>query len=151
MRLNKTEYFMKITEDVSLRSTCLRRQVGAILVKDDHIIATGYNGVPKNIPHCETIGCLREKLNIPSGQQLDICKGLHAEQNVIIQAAKFGISTINSTLYCTHQPCLTCAKMIINADIKRIIYKNSYDDKNSYNLLKSANIILINYNDYYNK
>lgn len=113
---------------VAKRSTCLRRHVGAILVKDKRILATGYNGAPAGMKHCLDIGCLRQEADIPSGQQHELCRGLHAEQNVIIQAAYHGISIKDSILYCTNKPCVICSKMIINAGIKKIYYVEGYDD-----------------------
>jgi len=111
------EYFMEMAHLVAKRSTCLRRNVGAILVKDKHILSTGYNGAPKGLEHCSEVGCLRKELGIPSGERHEICRGLHAEQNAIIQAAVFGISIKNSVLYCTNTPCVVCANMLINADV----------------------------------
>lgn len=136
------EYFMKVAYLVSQRSTCLRRKVGAVLVKDKQILATGYNGAPSKIVHCEVVGCLREKLKIPSGQRHEICRGLHAEQNVILQAAKHGISIKDSSLYITDTPCSICAKMIINAGIKEIIVSKYYPDKMALDFLKEAKIKL---------
>jgi len=132
------EYFMTIAELVSKRSTCLRRQVGCILVKDKRILSTGYNGAPSGIPHCEEVGCLRE--DIPPGERHELCRGLHAEQNAIIQAATFGVNITGSTLYSTHQPCSVCAKMLVNAGIKKIIIKEGYPDKLAREILHSANI-----------
>ena len=109
------KYFMEITELVSKRSTCLRRKVGAIIVKDKRILTTGYNGAPRGLPHCLEIGCLREEKKIAFGERQELCRGLHAEQNAIVQAALYGISIQGSILYCTNQPCITCAKMIINS------------------------------------
>ena len=122
------EYFMEMAHVVSSRSTCLRRKVGAILVKDKHILSTGYNGAPKGLKHCSEVGCLREKLGIPSGERHEICRGLHAEQNAIIQAAVFGISIKDSVLYCTNTPCVVCAKMLINAGVKEIVFSGEYPD-----------------------
>ena len=122
-------YFMEIAMLVSRRSTCLRRQVGAVVVKERNILSTGYNGAPAGITHCEVTGCLREKLNVPSGERHELCRGLHAEQNAIIQAAYHGTSIKDSVLYCTNLPCSICSKMIINAGIKKIIYKDGYMDK----------------------
>lgn len=119
---------MDITRLVATRSTCLRRQVGAILVKDRNILATGYNGVPSGISHCETVGCLRERLKVPSGERHELCRGLHAEQNAIIQAARHGINIDGSTLYCTTMPCIICTKMLINAGITKIVYAEGYAD-----------------------
>jgi len=120
---------MEIATLVSRRSTCLRRQVGAVVAKDRNILSSGYNGAPAGITHCEVTGCLREKLNVPSGERHELCRGLHAEQNAIIQAAYHGTSIKDSTLYCTNLPCSICSKMIINAGIKKIVYKDGYMDK----------------------
>jgi dCMP deaminase len=136
------EYFMKIAELLATRSTCIRRHVGAVIVKDKRILATGYNGVPSGIPHCIDVGCLREKLKIPSGERQEICRGLHAEQNAIIQAARFGISIKDSIIYSTHQPCITCAKMIINAGINEVIFSGDYPDKLALDMLKQAKVKL---------
>ncbi len=137
------QYFMSIAELVASRSTCLRRKVGAVIVKDKRILATGYNGAPSGIRHCEETGCLREKLNVPSGQRHELCRGLHAEQNAIIQAALHGVEIKDSDLYCTNQPCIICTKMIINAGIKRIFYKDGYPDELSLEMLNEAGIELI--------
>ncbi len=135
------EYFMEMAELTSTRSTCLRRQVGAIIVKDKHIIATGYNGAPKGLPHCEELGgCLREKLQIPSGERHELCRALHAEQNAIIQAATLGQSIEGATMYITHQPCVICSKMIINAGIKRVVVKNGYPDKLAQEMIEESNL-----------
>ena len=136
------EYFMDITRRVATRSTCLRRAVGAILVHDKRIIASGYNGGPSGLAHCLDIGCLREKLGIPSGQQHELCRGIHAEQNAIIQAAKLGVSIEGATLYCTHQPCVICAKMIVNAGITEIVYAEGYPDDLARELLEESGIIV---------
>lgn len=122
------EYFMAIAEEVSRRSTCLRRQVGAILVVDRRILASGYNGAPSNVPHCEDVGCLREEMKVPSGERHELCRGLHAEQNAMIQAAKHGVRIGGATLYTTHHPCSMCAKMAINAGIGRIVCHEDYPD-----------------------
>ncbi len=121
-------YFMDITALVATRSSCLRRQVGALLVKDRNILATGYNGVPSGISHCEAVGCLRAKLNVPSGERHELCRGLHAEQNAIIQAAKHGVSINGAVLYCTTMPCVICTKMLINAGISKVVYGEGYAD-----------------------
>lgn len=139
-RPNWDEYFMKIAEIVSLRSTCLRRNVGAVLVKEKRILATGYNGAPTGLRHCEETGCLREKLKIPSGERHELCRGLHAEQNAIIQAAYYGVSIKDSKLYITCHPCSVCAKMIINAGIKEIIIKEGYPDKMAEEILKEGKV-----------
>ena len=135
-----TEYFMTITRMVAKRSTCLRRQVGAILVKDKRILATGYNGAPAGLRHCEEVGCLRLNSSVPSGMRHELCRGLHAEQNAIIQAAYHGIPIAGSTLYCTNKPCVICSKMIINAGIKKIFYEEGYDDSLADQMLAEAGI-----------
>ncbi|MCD6097737.1 cytidine/deoxycytidylate deaminase family protein [bacterium] len=134
------EYFMHLAYLVSTRSTCLRRKVGAILVRDRRIISTGYNGAPTGIKHCLEVGCLRDQLGIPSGERQEICRGLHAEQNAIIQAARFGVSTVGATLYCTTQPCITCSKMLINAGIVRIVVVERYPDTLAEKMLREAGI-----------
>lgn len=134
------EYFVMITEQVASRSTCERRQVGAILVKNKRILATGYNGSPSGLAHCSDIGCLREKNNIASGERHELCRGLHAEQNVVIQAAFHGISIEGSSLYCTHKPCVLCSKIIINAGIKELIFKEGYPDPLAEEILNEAGI-----------
>jgi len=134
------EYFLSIAKLVSTRSTCLRRQVGAVVVKEKRVLATGYNGAPAGIEHCEVTGCLREKLKIPSGERHEICRGLHAEQNVLLQAALHGICLKESVLYCTNQPCAICAKMLINAGIKEIIISDAYPDKFAMEFLGEAGI-----------
>ena len=136
------EYFLQVAELVASRSTCLRRKVGAALVKDKRILATGYNGAPTGLAHCDAAGCLREKLGVPSGEKHELCRGLHAEQNVLLQAAMYGISVKESIIYITNFPCSICAKMIINAGIKEIIYRDSYPDKMAREFLKQANIKL---------
>ncbi|GAB6280505.1 MAG: dCMP deaminase family protein [Thermovirga sp.] len=122
------EYFMSISAVVSTRSTCLRRQVGAVIVRDRQIVSTGYNGAPKGTPHCSLTGCLRGKMEVPSGERHEICRGSHAEINAIAQAAAMGSSTAGSVIYCTHEPCSFCTKAIINAGIRRIVFVNSYPD-----------------------
>jgi dCMP deaminase len=133
-------YFLDIADLVSRRSTCLRRAVGAGLVRDRRILATGYNGAPSKLEHCLDIGCLRQQLKVPSGERHELCRGLHAEQNVIIQAALHGVITKGSTLYCTNHPCVICAKMIINAGIIRIVVRDVYHDKLAAEMLKEAGI-----------
>jgi len=141
-RLSFDEYFMQITELVAKRSTCTRRHVGAVLVKDKNILATGYNGAPRKIAHCLETGCLREQMNIPSGERHELCRGLHAEQNAIIQAAYHGINIRETILFCTNQPCLICSKMLINAGIKEIIYLEGYPDTLAEEMLEQADIIV---------
>ena len=140
MRPTYDEYFIKMTQVVSTRSTCLRRNVGAIIVKNKHILSTGYNGAPKGLQHCSEVGCLREKLNVQPGERHELCRGLHAEQNAIIQASVFGVSIDGATLYCTVAPCSVCAKMLINAGIKEIVYQDSYPDDLAQQMLTEAKI-----------
>jgi len=142
MRPSWDEYFMGIARLVSTRSTCLRRQVGAVIVRDRRILTTGYNGPPRGIAHCDVVGCLREQMGVPSGQRLDICRALHAEQNAIIQAALHGVSTEGAMIYVTHQPCFTCAKMIINAGIVRVVYGEGYPDELARQVLEEARVEL---------
>lgn len=138
------EYFMDMAALTAKRSTCMRRQVGAMIVKDKHIIASGYNGAPKGIKHCEDRGeCLREKLKVPSGERHELCMALHAEQNAIIQAATLGQSVEDATIYVTHQPCVICAKMIINAGIKRIVVREGYPDQLSIDILGEAGLRIV--------
>lgn len=137
------EYFMKIAAQVSERSTCLRRQVGAILVKDKRILATGYNGAPSGLRHCCEVGCLRETQGVESGEKQELCRGLHAEQNAIIQAALHGIQINHSTMYCTHQPCILCAKMIVNGGIREFKYQEGYPDPLAKEILFEAKVRLI--------
>ncbi|MCI9475190.1 cytidine/deoxycytidylate deaminase family protein [Anaerovoracaceae bacterium 41-7] len=138
------EYFMQMAELTAKRSTCLRRQVGAVIVKDKHIVATGYNGAPRGIAHCdEKGGCLRQKMGVPSGQRHELCRALHAEQNAIIQAATLGQSIEDATIYVTNQPCVICAKMIINAGIKRIVVKEGYPDELSVEILDEAGLKIV--------
>lgn len=139
-RLPWPDYFMGITWLVSQRATCMRRKVGAVAVKGKRILATGYNGAPAGVPHCLDIGCLRQELGIPSGQRHEICRGLHAEQNVIVQAAVHGISISGATLYCTTHPCVLCAKMLINCGIERIFYAEAYPDELAASMLAEAGI-----------
>ena len=139
------EYFMTIAEMVAKRSTCLRRHVGAILVKDKRILATGYNGAPAGLKHCEEVGCIRQNASIPSGERHELCRGLHAEQNAIIQAAYHGISIAGSTLYCTNKPCVICSKMLINAGIVKIIYEKGYDDPLADQMITEAGIEIVRF------
>jgi len=134
------QYFMDIVELVSRRSTCLRRKVGAILVRDKRILATGYNGPPTGITHCSEVGCLRDRMGVPSGERHELCRGLHAEQNAIIQAALYGVSTKGSTIYCTNHPCIICSKMIINSGIVSFVYGEDYRDELAEEMLAEAGI-----------
>lgn len=138
------EYFLDFAKLAAKRSTCLRRQVGAVIVKDKHVIATGYNGAPRKLKHCgELGGCLREELKIPSGERHEVCRALHAEQNAIIQAATLSTSIEGATIYITHQPCSICAKMLINAGIERIVVGDSYPDKLANELLNEAGLSIV--------
>jgi len=134
------EYFMTIAHLVAKRATCLRRSVGAVLVKDRRMLATGYNGAPSRLPHCRETGCMRKEKGVPSGERAEICRGLHAEQNAIIQAALHGVAIADSTLYCTNLPCSICVKMIINAGIAEIVYDDGYPDPLAEELLRQARI-----------
>lgn len=140
MRPDWDTYFMRITKLVATRSSCLRRRVGAVLVKDKRILATGYNGAPAGMAHCEEAGCLRDQLHIPSGERHELCRGLHAEQNAIIQAARQGTEIKDSTLYCTTAPCSLCAKMLINAGVTRIVYEGSYPDERAMAFFAEAGV-----------
>jgi dCMP deaminase len=138
------EYFMGIAKLTSERATCLRRKVGAVIVRDKQVVATGYNGAPKGIAHCdEKGGCLREKLGVPSGERHELCRALHAEQNAIIQAATSGQSIEGATIYITHQPCVICAKMIINAGIRKIIVDEGYPDELAVEILDEAGLKIV--------
>ena len=138
-------YFMDIAHYCSTRTTCIRRSVGAVIVKENRILATGYNGVPTGIQHCLDRGCLREELGIPSGTQHELCRGLHAEQNALIQAAHYGIPIEGSIIYCTAQPCVLCAKMLINAGVTEIIYDAEYPDALAVEMLNEAGVKLRHY------
>jgi len=147
MRPSWDEYFMNIVDLVKTRSTCLRRQVGALIVKDKRILASGYNGAPVGCKHCAEIGCIRNELNIPSGQRHEICRATHAEQNAIAQAAYSGTSIKDATMYVTTQPCVLCAKLCINAGITKIIFRGDYPDELAMELLKEAGVRVIKYED----
>ena len=136
------EYFMTLANEVATRTTCMRRAVGAVIVKDRRILATGYNGVPTGMRHCAETGCLRQQLGVPSGQRHEICRGLHAEQNAIIQAARYGINITGASVYINTQPCVVCAKMLINAGIDEIVYQNPYPDDLSMSMLEEAGMKL---------
>ena len=136
------EYFLKLAMLVAERSTCLRHNVGAVLVKNKPVISTGYNGAPAGLAHCEEVGCLREKASVPSGMRHELCRGLHAEQNAIIQAAYHGIRIAGATLYCTNKPCVICSKMIINAGIRKVIYGDGYDDPLADRMMQEAGIAM---------
>lgn len=140
MRPTLDEYFMELAAVVAKRSTCLRNQVGAIIVKDKRILSTGYNGAPRKLQHCLDIGCIRQQNNIPSGTRHELCRAVHAEQNAIIQAALHGVSIEDATVYCTHQPCILCAKMLINAKIKRVVFGIIYPDAEAIEFFEKAGI-----------
>ncbi|MDO7786823.1 deoxycytidylate deaminase [Desulforamulus aquiferis] len=142
MRPSWDEYFMEIARVAATRSTCLRRKVGAALVKDKRILTTGYNGAPAGLNHCLDIGCLRAAMEIPSGQRHELCRGLHAEQNALIQAAVHGIPIQGSIIFVTHQPCVLCAKMIVNAGIRKVVFAGDYPDELSLEIFKEADIEL---------
>ena len=134
------EYFLKIAAVIGERATCQRHHIGAVAVGDKHILATGYNGAPSGLRDCLELGCLRNALAIPSGKRAEVCRAVHAEQNVIIQAALHGISIRGSTIYCTHSPCVLCAKMLVNAQIKRFVSFGRYSDDEFLTLFKEAGI-----------
>ncbi|MDG6219843.1 MAG: cytidine/deoxycytidylate deaminase family protein [Candidatus Thermoplasmatota archaeon] len=144
-RPSKDEYFMRMAFLASTRATCLRRKVGAVVVKDGHVLSTGYNGAPKGMDHCETTGCLRKEMGIPSGERHEICRGLHAEQNAVIQAAAFGVSIAGSKMYITNHPCTVCAKMLINAGIMEVIYSDDYVDELAKRLLLDGGVSVRRY------
>lgn len=135
-------YFMQLAQLVATRSTCLRRKVGAVLVKDKHVISSGYNGAPRGLSHCRELGCLREQQGVPSGERHELCRATHAEANVIIQAAFHGVATAGATLYCTTAPCTICAKMLINAGVKRVVYQDGYPDKLGLEMLEQAGVLM---------
>jgi len=139
-RPNSDEYFLKIASVVAERSTCRRHHIGAVAVRDKHILATGYNGAPSGFKDCLELGCLRDELNIPSGERQEICRGIHAEQNVIIQATLHGVSLEGSTIYATHTPCILCAKMLVNAKIRRFVSFGKYSDNSFIDLFREAGI-----------
>lgn len=141
-RLDFDEYCLKIASVVAERATCQRHHVGALAVRDKHILATGYNGAPAGLPDCLELGCLRDELGIPSGERHEICRAIHAEQNVIIQASLHGVSIEGATIYCTHTPCRLCAKMLVNARIKRFVSFRKYQDDTFTDLFKAAGIIM---------
>lgn len=145
-RPSKDEYFLEIASVVAKRSTCMRRHVGAVVVREGQILSTGYNGAPSGMEHCEDVGCVRAQQNIPPGERHELCRGVHAEQNAIIQAAIHGVSIEGATVYLTCQPCILCTKMLINSKIKRIVYAGEYPDKMSMEFLKSTgmDITIIN-------
>mgnify|MGYP000844627040 CR=1 FL=1 len=134
------EYFMQVAQVVATRSTCLRRNIGAVIVRDKRILATGYNGAPTGLKHCAEVGCLKDRLNVPSGERQELCRALHAEQNAIVQAARYGAVIEGASIYSTTEPCSMCAKMIINAGIRRVVYRDPYPDALSRDLLSEAGV-----------
>jgi dCMP deaminase len=140
------EYFMKMAHLASERSTCLRRKVGAVITKEKRVLSTGYNGAPKGLPHCEEVGCVRENLDVPTGERHELCRGVHAEQNAIIQAAVFGTSIKDGKIYTTNHPCVVCAKLLINANITEIIYDDDYIDKLAKEVLAQSNVKVRRFN-----
>lgn len=138
-------YFMDIALLVAKRSTCLRRSVGSAIVKDKRVLSTGYNGAPTGIKHCAETGCIREQLNLPSGERHELCRGIHAEQNAIIHAALHGVSIKGATLFCTNLPCSICAKMIINAGIEKIVHQDGYADHMSTEMFEEAGIQVVHF------
>lgn len=136
---------MAVARVVSTRSTCLRRRVGAVIVKENRILATGYNGAPSGLAHCLDIGCLREEKGVRSGERHELCRGLHAEQNAILQAAVYGVSIAGATLYTTHQPCVLCAKMLVQAGVERVVFGGDYPDGLALSILSEAGIRMERY------
>jgi dCMP deaminase len=141
VRPGMDEYFMEIATVVAKRSTCLRNQVGALFVRNKRILTTGYNGAPSGLDHCDQVGCARD--GVASGTRHELCRAVHAEQNAIIQAALHGISIEGATLYCTHQPCVLCAKMMINARVRKVVYQKSYPDQTALDFLQQAGIDVV--------
>jgi len=137
------EYFLQLADLVATRSTCLRRHVGAVLVRNERIISTGYNGAPRGLKHCFDTGCLREERQIPSGHRYELCRGVHAEQNAIINAAYYGIATQDAVIYCTNQPCIICARMIINAGIVKVVHRGDFEDTLALELMEEAGITIV--------
>jgi len=137
------DYFMKLTALVASRSTCLRRHIGALLVREQRILATGYNGAPPGLPHCLDTGCLRQQMHIPSGERSELCRAVHAEQNALLQCARFGLPTEGATLYCTHFPCSHCVKSLLSVRIWRIVYGEDYEDVLAKDLLEQAGAALV--------
>jgi dCMP deaminase len=137
------EYFLQLARQAATRSTCLRRQVGAVLVRDKRILTTGYNGAPRGVAHCLDIGCLRDQLGIPSGERHELCRAIHAEQNAVIQAAIHGVAIDGATLYCTHHPCILCAKILINCGVREVHYLEGYPDDLSRDMLAEAGLVLL--------
>jgi len=144
-RPDNDAYFMRMAELVASRSTCLRRQVGAVVVKEKRVLTTGYNGAPKGLKHCGEVGCVREQNHVESGTRHELCRGVHAEQNAVIQAAYFGVSIKEATIYTTNYPCVLCAKIIVNAGIREVIYKDEYIDELSRDILNESKVSVRRY------
>ncbi len=139
------EYFMAIARQVASRSTCLRRRVGCLIVLEKRIVTTGYNGAPMGLAHCLQTGCLREREGVPSGERHELCRGLHAEQNALLQAAYHGVSVRGGTLYCTHRPCVLCTKMLINSGIVRVFFAEGYEDRLAEVMAKEAGLKMVHF------
>jgi dCMP deaminase len=131
---------MQMANLAATRSTCVRRAVGAVVVKEKRLLSTGYNGAPRGLRHCEEVGCLRERMKVPSGQRHELCRGVHAEQNAIVQAAYFGVSIKDATMYVTNSPCSVCAKMMVNAGITSVVYGDGYPDELALEVLKEGGV-----------
>lgn len=144
-RPSNDEYFMNMAKLVATRSTCVRRRVGAVIVKDKRVLSTGYNGAPKGSKHCDERGCIRVDLDVPSGTRHELCRGVHAEQNAVVQAAYFGVSVKDSTIYTTTYPCSMCAKMLINAGVVEIVYNEGYPDDLSKDLIAESGMVIRRY------
>lgn len=145
-RPNIDKYFMKMAHLAAERSTCLRRKVGAVITKEKRVLSTGYNGAPKGLPHCEDVGCVRENLDVPTGERHELCRGVHAEQNAIIQAAVFGTSIKDGMIYTTNHPCVVCAKLLINANISEIVYDDDYIDELAKEVLGQSKVKVRRFN-----
>ena len=145
MRQNWNDYFLDMAEQVASRSTCLRRKVGCVIVKEKRVIATGYNGAPSGAPHCDVTGCIRQQEGIPSGQRLDICRASHAEANAISQCARYGVPTEGATAYVTVSPCVTCAKLLVQAGIDCVVYRGIYPDDASADVLTQSHVLIIDW------
>jgi len=137
------EYFLQLAAQAATRSTCLRRHIGAVLVRGHRVLATGYNGAPRGVAHCLDVGCLRDELGVPSGERHELCRAIHAEQNAVIQAAVHGVAVEGATLYCTHQPCIMCAKTLINAGVSEIYYAHGYPDRFAVDMCEEAGVRLV--------
>ena len=144
-RPDNDTYFMRMAELVATRSSCLRRNVGAVVVKEKRVLTTGYNGAPKGLKHCAEVGCVRLANNIESGTRHELCRGVHAEQNAVIQAAYFGVSIKDSTIYTTNFPCVMCAKILVNAGVREIVYKDDYVDPLSRDVLEESKVLVRRY------